>query len=83
MDVSEDMQQEQKLFSIKLEREIPPMSQVISGAKRLEFEQILRHEEGRHDDDIVALEITDIPGLQLTLAGLASCQKASTMTLIN
>ena len=44
---------------------------------------MLRHEEGRHDDDKVEMELKDVAALKIPLTTLAECQKTSQMTLIN
>ena len=47
------------------------------------FEETLRHEEGRNDDNKIEMELPDVGPLGVSLSTLADCPKASQMTLIN
>ena len=47
------------------------------------FEETLRHEEGRNDDNKIEMELPDVVPLKVSLSTLADCPKASQMTLIN
>ena len=75
--------QEERQFLLKMEKDIQQMSEYIAQAKQMRFEEMLRHEEGRHDDDKVEMELKDVAALKIPLTTLAECQKTSQMTLIN
>lgn len=75
--------QEERQFLLKMEKDIQPMSEYVAQAKQKRFEEMLRHEEGRHDDDKVEMELKDVAALKIPLRALAACQKTSQMTLIN
>jgi hypothetical protein len=68
---------------IVLDKDIQPISEYVAEAKQKRFEDLLRHEEGRSDDHKIDMELKNVQALQVSLAALAECKKASQMTLIN
>lgn len=69
--------------SLMIETEIEPLSAAISQAKQLDFLEKLRHEEDRHDENAIEMEIPDIETLKVSLTTLALSPKESQMSLIN
>ena len=47
-------------FKLLLDLESPPLSDEIAKQKQEKFEELLRHEDGRSDDNKIELEIKDI-----------------------
>ena len=68
---------------MQLEKDIEPMSEIVSKGKLVKFQQMLRQLEGREDDDKIDMEIKDVSTLNISLLTLADCPKTSQMTLIN
>ena len=46
-----------KSYQVMLEKDIEPMSDYIKSLKQIQFEKILRHEEGRNDDNKIDMEL--------------------------
>ena len=69
--------------SLMIENEIEPFSNSIAVAKQLDFLEKLRHEEDRHDDNAIDMEIPEIETLKVSLTTLALSPKESQMSLIN
>jgi len=59
------------------------MKEIIAEIRHNRFQELLRHEEGRSDDQKIKLEITDVTALKVSLATLAECLKVSQLTLVN
>jgi len=38
-------------MAVKCEKDVTPMSEMLKKVKQKQFEEILRHEEGREDDE--------------------------------
>lgn len=69
--------------SLMIENEIEPLSAANAIAKQLDFLEKLRHEEDRHDENAIEMEITDIETLKVSLTTLALSPKESQISLIN
>lgn len=65
------------------DKNVSSMADELSAAKQQRFQEILRQEEGRGDDQNIQMELRDVLSLQVPLATLASSPKASQVTVIN
>ena len=63
--------------SLMIENEIEPLSAAIALAKQLDFLEKLRHEEDRHDENAIEMEIPEIETLKVSLTTLALSPKES------